>query len=68
MTYDGECVLQDYEGIGEEGFDGRPDWCPLITETDLLKQVASPFSKWEYTVEQDELTEHINIKKAKSEE
>ena len=27
----------------------RPDWCPLITEHELLKQVVSPFNKWEET-------------------
>jgi len=29
--------------------DGRPLWCPLITEHELLKQVVSPFNKWEET-------------------
>jgi hypothetical protein len=28
-------------------FSARPDWCPLVTGAELLKQVASPFSKWE---------------------
>jgi hypothetical protein len=34
--------------IGEEvAEDGRPDWCPLITQQELLRRVASPFNDWD---------------------
>jgi len=31
--------------------DYPPDWCPLITQEELLKQVASPFSDWDESEE-----------------
>lgn len=42
------CII-NREKVADNAYEPmpRPNWCPLIADADLLKQVASPFSKWE---------------------
>jgi hypothetical protein len=52
-----DCPDCDWSNIGDcflvgrqhdcNCYDRRPDWCPLITQQELLRRVASPFNDWD---------------------
>ena len=36
----------------KDDFDKRPDWCPLVTQEQVLRDFASPFANWEESEEE----------------
>ena len=36
-----------WRGVAESEFSSRPEWCPLVTQEQALRDCASPFAKWE---------------------